>query len=47
MLEKRSADYSNMSLSDDEFKEKKKRRKRDEITREYVCKVDGCGKAYG
>ena len=45
-LEKRSAD-SGGSFSDDEFREKKRRRKRDEIPRDYVCQVEGCRKAYG
>ena|SRR3990167_6212524 len=45
-LEKRSLESAG-SFSDDEFREKKRRRKRDEILREYVCTVEGCGKAYG
>ena len=35
------------SGSEDEAREKKRRRKRDEIKREFECPVEGCGKAYG
>ena len=35
------------SFSDDDMREKKRRRKRDEIDREYKCPVEGCDKAYG
>ncbi len=38
---------SEFDSSDDEFKERKKRRRRDEIQRMYECKVEGCGKSYG
>ena len=45
VMERRSE--SVFSNSEDDLKERKRRRRKEEIARDFVCHEKGCGKAYG